>query len=267
MGLAAAFGLAGFGAGLSAAAMLVLPRPPDHPAVFRAPWHPLPVIVFLLLVVVMVALFAVGITLEQATVRPGAKVSGKIKVTPQFTKMVVGATIGFFVLIMVNLVAGFFTDGGLGLREGPLGIVVGLFAIGLASMNLVLDFDLVEKGARAGLPTKYGWFAAFGIMVTLVWLYIEILRRHHEAAPRDGVTVNPPPRGAIWTSPPPCVRARRSIPSRKRAQIASSIGVFGCAAAGSPRRRRTPSGPAPLGLPSPPSPYRSCSATSHSYPR
>ncbi len=102
--------------------------------------------------------------------------SGRIRVTPQFTKMVVGATIGFFVLIMVNLVAGFFMDGGLGLREGPLGIVVGLFAIGLASMNLVLDFDMVERGAREGLPTRYGWFAAFGIMVTLVWLYIEILR-------------------------------------------------------------------------------------------
>ncbi|MDQ4132246.1 MAG: Bax inhibitor-1/YccA family protein [Actinomycetota bacterium] len=102
--------------------------------------------------------------------------SGKIRVTPQFTKMVVGATIGFFVLVMVNLVAGFFTDGGLGLREGPLGIVVGLVAIALASLNLVLDFDLVEKGARQGLPTRYGWFAAFGIMVTLVWLYVEILR-------------------------------------------------------------------------------------------
>lgn len=102
--------------------------------------------------------------------------SGRIKVTPQFTKMVVGATIGFVVLIMVNLVAGFFTDGGLGLREGPLGIAVGLFAIGLASMNLILDFDMVEKGARAGAPARYSWFAAFGIMVTLVWLYIEILR-------------------------------------------------------------------------------------------
>lgn len=102
--------------------------------------------------------------------------SGRVKVTPQFTKMVVGATIGFFVLIIVNLVAGIFTPGGLGLREGPLGIVVGLFAIGLASMNLILDFDMVEKGARAGLPTRYGWFAAFGIMVTLVWLYIEMLR-------------------------------------------------------------------------------------------
>ena len=102
--------------------------------------------------------------------------SGRIKVTPQFTKMVVGATIGFFVLIMVNMVAGFFTDGGLGLREGPLGIVVGIFAIGLASMNLVLDFDMVERGARQGIPVKWAWFAAFGIMVTLVWLYIEILR-------------------------------------------------------------------------------------------
>lgn len=102
--------------------------------------------------------------------------SGRIRVTPQFTKMVVGATIGFFVLIMVNLVAGFFVDGGLGLREGPIGIVVGLFAIGLASLNLVLDFDLVERGARQGAPARYGWFAAFGILVTLVWLYIEILR-------------------------------------------------------------------------------------------
>lgn len=102
--------------------------------------------------------------------------SGKIRVTPQFTKMVVGATIGFFVLILVNLVASFVTPGGLGLREGPLGIVVGLFAIGLASMNLVLDFDMVDRGARQGLPVRYGWFAAFGIMITLVWLYVEMLR-------------------------------------------------------------------------------------------
>ncbi len=102
--------------------------------------------------------------------------SGKIRVTPQFTKMVIGATLGFFVLIMVNLVASMFTGGGLGLREGPFGIVVGVVAIGLAALNLVLDFDMVEKGARAGIPTRYGWFAAFGIMITLVWLYVEMLR-------------------------------------------------------------------------------------------
>ena len=123
-------------------------------------------------IVVQAVLGTAGVT----AVMLGLYRSGKIRVTPQFTKMVVGATIGFFLLMMVNLVAGFFTDGGLGLREGPIGIAVGLFAIGLASLNLVLDFDLVEKGARQGLPARYGWFAAFAILVTLVWLYIEILR-------------------------------------------------------------------------------------------
>jgi len=119
---------------------------------------------------------AVAGTVGVTAVMLGLYRSGKIRVTPQFTKMVVGATIGFFVLIMVNLVAGFFVDGGLGLRQGPFGIVFGLFAIGLASLNLVLDFDLVEKGARQGAPARYAWFAAFGILVTLVWLYIEMLR-------------------------------------------------------------------------------------------
>jgi len=102
--------------------------------------------------------------------------SGKIRVTPRFTKMVIGATLGFLVLIVVNLVAGIFTDGGLGLREGPIGIVVGIVAIGLAALNLVLDFDMVQKGVNAGVPTRFGWFAAFGIMITLVWLYVEMLR-------------------------------------------------------------------------------------------
>lgn len=123
-------------------------------------------------IVVQAVMGTAGVT----AVMLGLYRSGRIRVTPQFTKMVVGATIGFFLLMMVNLVAGFFTEGGLGLREGPLGIGVGLFAIGLASLNLVLDFDLVEKGARQGVPARYGWFAAFGIMVTLVWLYVEILR-------------------------------------------------------------------------------------------
>jgi uncharacterized YccA/Bax inhibitor family protein len=103
--------------------------------------------------------------------------SGKIRVTPQFTKMVIAATAGYMVLILVNLVVSFFHSGGLGLFDGGLlSMGIALFAIGLASLNLVLDFDFIQKGAAQGLPERYGWLAAFGLVVTLVWLYIEILR-------------------------------------------------------------------------------------------
>jgi uncharacterized YccA/Bax inhibitor family protein len=103
--------------------------------------------------------------------------SGKIRVTPQFTKMVIGATIGYAALLLVNLVVSFFHGGGLGLFDGGLlSIGICAIAIGLASMNLVLDFDFIQKGAQQGLPERYGWLAAFGLVVTLVWLYIEILR-------------------------------------------------------------------------------------------
>ncbi|HEV7208065.1 MAG TPA: Bax inhibitor-1/YccA family protein [Mycobacteriales bacterium] len=103
--------------------------------------------------------------------------SGRIRVTPQFQKIVIAATLGFLGLLLVNLIASVFVSGGLGLRSGgPLGIIISLFAIGLAAMNLVLDFDLVAKGAARGLPERYGWFAAFALLVTLVWLYVELLR-------------------------------------------------------------------------------------------
>lgn len=110
-----------------------------------------------------------------AVVMLGLYKSGRIRVTPQFQKVVVMATLGFFVLIMANLVFSLFT-GGAGLRGGFLGIIVGVVAIGLASLNLVLDFDLIEKAAAQGVPERYGWLAAFGLVVTLVWLYVEILR-------------------------------------------------------------------------------------------
>jgi uncharacterized YccA/Bax inhibitor family protein len=103
--------------------------------------------------------------------------SGKIRVTPKFTKMVIGATAGYMILLIANLVASFFTSGGLGLFNGGLlSIGICALAIGLASMNLVLDFDFIQRGAAQGLPERYGWLAAFGLVVTLVWLYIEILR-------------------------------------------------------------------------------------------
>jgi uncharacterized YccA/Bax inhibitor family protein len=102
---------------------------------------------------------------------------GAIRVTPRFTRIVVGATIGVFGLMLVNLIAYLFTPGGLELRTGgPWAIIFSLICIVVASMNLVMDFDFIERGIRQGAPQKLAWYAAFGLVVTLIWLYIEILR-------------------------------------------------------------------------------------------
>ncbi len=79
--------------------------------------------------------------------------------------------------MLVNLIAYLFTPNGLGLRSGgALAIVFSLVCIVIAAMNLVLDFDMIERGIRNGADAKFAWYASFGLMVTLIWLYIEILR-------------------------------------------------------------------------------------------
>jgi uncharacterized YccA/Bax inhibitor family protein len=124
-----------------------------------------------------IAVQAVTGTIAVAVVMLFMYRSGRIRVTPRFTKMVIGATMGYLVLLLVNLGASFFVDGGLGLFDGGLlGIGISLFAVGLASLNLVLDYDFIDNAARNGVPERYGWYAAFGLVVTLVWLYIELLR-------------------------------------------------------------------------------------------
>ncbi|HEY8373764.1 MAG TPA: Bax inhibitor-1/YccA family protein [Pseudonocardiaceae bacterium] len=103
--------------------------------------------------------------------------TGAIRVTPRLTRWIVGATIGVGVLMLANLIASFFTTGGLGLRDGsPLAIVFSLVCIGIAAFSFLLDFDAADQAIRAGVPAKYSWYIAFGLMVTLVWLYLEILR-------------------------------------------------------------------------------------------
>jgi uncharacterized YccA/Bax inhibitor family protein len=102
---------------------------------------------------------------------------GAIRVTPRFTRIIVGATIGAFGLMLVNLIAYLFSSDGLGLRSGgALAVVFSLVCIVIAAMNLVLDFDMIERGIRQGAPQQMAWYASFAITVTLVWLYIEILR-------------------------------------------------------------------------------------------
>ena len=103
--------------------------------------------------------------------------TGAVKVTPRFTKWLMGALIGVVVLMLANLVASFFVGGGLGLRDGgPLAIVFSLVVIAVAAFSLMLDFEMATQAVRAGAPAKFAWYIAFGLMTTLVWLYIEILR-------------------------------------------------------------------------------------------
>lgn len=103
--------------------------------------------------------------------------TGAIRVTPKLTKWVIGSLIGVVGLMLVNLIASFFVDGGLGLRDGgALAIIFSLVCIGIAAFSFLLDFDAADQAIRAGTPAKFAWYIAFGLTVTLVWLYLEILR-------------------------------------------------------------------------------------------
>jgi uncharacterized YccA/Bax inhibitor family protein len=103
--------------------------------------------------------------------------TGAIRVTPKFTRWLLGAMIGVLVLMVANWVAFLFTPGGLGLREGgTVGIIFSLVVIGVAAFSLLLDFDMADEAIRRGAPAKFAWYVAFGLLVTVVWLYLEILR-------------------------------------------------------------------------------------------
>jgi uncharacterized YccA/Bax inhibitor family protein len=101
-----------------------------------------------------------------------------IKVTNRFRRIVVAATMGLMAFYLVTFVLSLF-----GIKIGafmsdasPLGIAFSIFAAGLAAFNLALDFDFIERGSKANLPKGMEWVAAFGLLVTLVWLYLELLR-------------------------------------------------------------------------------------------
>jgi uncharacterized YccA/Bax inhibitor family protein len=112
--------------------------------------------------------------------------SGLIRATENFKLGVVAATGGIAVLYLVNIVMGFFGAGIPFIHEsGTFGILFSLFVVVIAALNLVLDFDFIENGAAAGAPKYMEWYAAFGLMVTLVWLYLEILRLLAKLQSRD----------------------------------------------------------------------------------
>lgn len=103
--------------------------------------------------------------------------SGKVRVTPKFTRWLLIAMVGYLAFSLVNVVL-VWTGvlDGWGMRGGAIGIVVGLIAVGLAAASLIVDFDSIKRGVEGGVPAKFAWSAAFGLLVTLVWLYLEFLR-------------------------------------------------------------------------------------------
>jgi uncharacterized YccA/Bax inhibitor family protein len=106
--------------------------------------------------------------------------SGRVRVTPKFTRWLLIGMVGYLVFSVANVLLQVFNVGGAGtfgpLRSGGLGVLVGLFAVGLAAAMLIVDFDSIKRGVEQGVPAKFAWTAAFGLVVTLVWMYLEFLR-------------------------------------------------------------------------------------------
>jgi len=129
---------------------------------------------------------AVGLTFGTCLALLLAYKSGMVRASENFKLGVVAATGGIALFYLLSLILGLF-----GLRisflyqSGPLGIAFSLFVVVIAALNLVLDFDFIEQGATAGAPRYMEWYAAFGLMVTLIWLYLEILRLLMKLRSRD----------------------------------------------------------------------------------
>jgi uncharacterized YccA/Bax inhibitor family protein len=102
---------------------------------------------------------------------------GAVRVTPRYQRVGIAIAIGFVVLTMVNFFAALIGGGdGLGLRTGPMGIVFGVIGVLLGAFFLTLDFNDIEHGVQNGAPREESWLAAFGLTLSLVWIYLELLR-------------------------------------------------------------------------------------------
>jgi uncharacterized YccA/Bax inhibitor family protein len=159
--------------------------------IFKREWAPVTAPIYALLeglvlggISAMTELLFPGIPMQAVGLTFGTLValllvyrSGIIKVTDNFRLGVVAATGGIALFYVATMIMGFF-----GVRfpsvfgTGPLGIGISVFVVIVAALNLVLDFDMIERGAQTGAPKYMEWYGAFALMVTLIWLYLEILR-------------------------------------------------------------------------------------------
>ncbi len=106
-----------------------------------------------------------------------AYTTGIIRASDGLRRGIIAATGGIALVYLVSMVLGFFHVQVPGIfGSGPIGIGFSVVVVIIAAMNLVLDFDFIESGARQGAPKYMEWYAGFGLLVTLVWLYLEILR-------------------------------------------------------------------------------------------
>lgn len=100
-----------------------------------------------------------------------------IRATKKFRAMIYSATLGILIFYVITWVLGMFNvNVGFMHDSSLLGIGISLFIVAIAAMNLILDFDMIEKGAQMGAPKHMEWYGAFGLMITMVWLYLEILK-------------------------------------------------------------------------------------------
>lgn len=123
-----------------------------------------------------IAFQAVSLTMGVALSMLAGYKFGLIQVTDKFRSIVTVATGGIFLVYMAKMILGFFGIPIPFLQGGLFAIGFSLIVIGVAALNLILDFDNIQQGARSGAPAYMEWVGAFGLMVTLVWLYWEIIR-------------------------------------------------------------------------------------------
>ncbi len=103
--------------------------------------------------------------------------SGKVRTSPRMTKIVMVAMGGYLLFSLLNFgLVAFGVLPGFGMRSGVIGIVIGIAVVLMAAYCLVMDFEYIKNGVEARAPRAYGWTAGFGLMVTIIWLYLEVLR-------------------------------------------------------------------------------------------
>jgi uncharacterized YccA/Bax inhibitor family protein len=129
---------------------------------------------------------AVGLTLGTAAAMYLLYSFKIIKATQKFKSIIITATAGIAIFYLIAFVLSFFNVRIPFLHEGSaIGIGFSVFVVALAALNLILDFDMIEQGAAVGAPKYMEWYGAFGLLVTIVWLYLEILRLLSKLASRD----------------------------------------------------------------------------------